>query len=88
MNRGDFDTVFGELTVPELRDREPVALGFPDRSAAEFRASIEELDAMVASVRTWNSAVCWLSPNWVVARFEREAVGLDGETVRMDPSLS
>ena len=36
-------------------------------------------DAMVASVRTWNSAVCWISPAWVVARFERESVGLDGE---------
>ena len=35
---------------------------FRDRSAAEFRASLEELDAMVTSARTWNSAMCWLSP--------------------------
>ena len=34
---------------------------------------------MVASARTWDSAVCWLSPTVVVSRFEREAVGHDGE---------
>jgi len=34
---------------------------------------------MVASVRVWYSAVCWLSPAWVVLRSEREAVGHDDE---------
>ncbi len=34
---------------------------------------------MVASVRVWNSAVCWLSPTSLVARYEREAIGQDGE---------
>ncbi len=34
---------------------------------------------MVASSRTWISAACWVSPFWIVTRFEREAVGRDGE---------
>ena len=34
---------------------------------------------MVASARMWYSAVRWLSPTWSVVRFEREAVGPDGE---------
>jgi hypothetical protein len=34
---------------------------------------------MVASVRVWSAAVCWLSPTWVVDRLERTAVGRDGE---------
>ena len=34
---------------------------------------------MVASARSWYSAVCWLSPTWFVGRYEREAVGRDGE---------
>jgi hypothetical protein len=79
INRADFDRVFDELIVPELRIENRSRPAFPDRSAAELRASVEELDAMVASVRTWNSAVCWLSPTWYVARHEREAVGHDGE---------
>jgi limonene-1,2-epoxide hydrolase len=52
---------------------------FPDRSAAELRASFEELNAMVASTRSWNSAECWLDSNCGVVRYERQAVGLDGE---------
>ena len=34
---------------------------------------------MVASARAWYSAMCWLSPTCGVGRFEREAVGQDGE---------
>src|SRR4029450_7326737 len=37
---------------------------------------------MVASVREWHSAICWLSPTWSVFRHEREAVGEDGEQYR------
>ncbi len=34
---------------------------------------------MIAAVRTWLSAVCWVSPAWSVTRLEREAVGAEGE---------
>ena len=34
---------------------------------------------MVASARSWDSGICWLSPIWTVVRHEREAVGRDGE---------
>ena len=34
---------------------------------------------MVVSARGWCSAICWVSPNYGVARCEREAVGEDGE---------
>ena len=34
---------------------------------------------MVAHTRTWNSAVCWLSPTCSVVRQQREAEGQDGE---------
>jgi hypothetical protein len=79
MNRGDFDTVFGELTTSDMRVENRSRSVFPDRSAAELRASLEELNVMVASSRNWTSAACWLSPSCVVARQQREAVGLDGE---------
>jgi class 3 adenylate cyclase len=79
VNRGELDKVLGELSVPELRFENRSRSIFPDRSAAELRASVKELAAMVALVRTWYSAVSWLSRNWFVARQEREAVGLDGE---------
>jgi hypothetical protein len=52
---------------------------FGDLSAAELRAAFEQLHAMVASVRSWNSAECWLDSMCGVVRHEREAVGLDGE---------
>ena len=68
-----------DLLSPDLRVENRSRSAFPDRSAAELRASFEELSDMVASFRAWNSAVSWLSPRWSVARHEREAVGLDGE---------
>ncbi len=34
---------------------------------------------MVTSARTFNSAMCWLSPATAISRFEREAIGRDGE---------
>ncbi|MDT5339266.1 MAG: hypothetical protein QOD90_4771, partial [Mycobacterium sp.] len=79
LNRGDFDTVFGELTAPDFRVTSRSRSVFGDRSAGEYRASQEQLAAMVASVRTWISAVEWLSPECLVIRIEREAAGLDGE---------
>ena len=79
LNRGDFDRLFGELSAPDMRVENRSRSVFADRSAAELRASIEELNAMVASARTWHSAMRWLSPTWCVARNEREAVGQDGE---------
>jgi ketosteroid isomerase-like protein len=79
LNRGDFDRLFGELTHPEMRVVNRSSSAFPDRSAGELRASFEELNAMVASTRSWNSAECWLDSTCGVVRYERQAVGLDGE---------
>jgi hypothetical protein len=78
-NRGEFDRVFGELTAPEMRVINRSSGVFPDRTAAQLIASIEELNAMVEAVRMWNSVECWMSPRCVVARHERQAVGHDGE---------
>uniref|UniRef100_UPI001C3F3BD5 YybH family protein n=1 Tax=Mycobacterium neglectum TaxID=242737 RepID=UPI001C3F3BD5 len=78
-NNGDFDRVFGELSHPDLRTGNRSRSGFPDRTAAELRASFDGLNAMVASARIWNSVEHWLSPAVVVGRQEREAVGPDGE---------
>lgn len=79
-NQGNFDRVFGDLSTPDLRLENRSRSGFPDRSVAEFRASMDELNGMIgAAVRSWNSAISWLSPNWSVARLEREAVGAGGE---------
>ncbi len=79
MNERDFDRFFGELSTPDMRLENRSRSVFPDRSIAEFRASVEDLHAMVSSMRTWNSAMAWVSPAWAVVRQEREAVGLDGE---------
>ena len=67
-NRSDFDWIFGELTSPEVRFENRSRSVFPDRSAAQFRESVEALDAMVASSRTWHAVMSWLSPVWVVVR--------------------
>jgi class 3 adenylate cyclase len=79
LNQGDFDRLFGELTDPAMRVENRSSSAFGNRSAAELRVTFEELSAMVASVRSWHSATYWLSPSMFVARFEREAVGQDGE---------
>jgi hypothetical protein len=34
---------------------------------------------MVASLRSWDAAECWLDPTCAVIRHEREAAGADGE---------
>ena len=79
VNRGDFDRLFGELSTPAMRIDNHSRSAFPDRSASDLRASFEELNAMIASARTWQSAMCWVSPAWSVTRLEREAVGPGGE---------
>ncbi|OBG34540.1 adenylate cyclase [Mycobacterium alsense] len=78
-NKGDLDHVFGELSAPGMRLENRSRAVFPDLSVAEFRTSVEKLNEMVASVRMWHSAVCWVSPTCGVVRQEREAVGRDGE---------
>jgi len=78
-NQGDLDRLFGELTAAGFRVENHTRSGFPNRSAADFRASLDDLINMMESVRTWSSAICWLSPTWSVARQEREAVGQGGE---------
>ena len=79
LNRGDLDRVFGELTDPDMRFEIRSSSAFPDRTAAELRASLEELNTWVASTQAWHSAMRWLSPNCCVSRNERTAVGRDGE---------
>ena len=78
-NEGDFDKLFGELTAPDMRYEIRSSSAFPDRTAAELRASLEELKTWVASWGSWHSAMCWLSPTCCVSRNERTAVGHDGE---------
>ncbi|MFI5506969.1 nuclear transport factor 2 family protein [Mycobacterium sp. NPDC051804] len=79
LNQGDYDRLFRELAAPDVRleNRSTSALG--SQSIPELRSSLQELDAMVASRQSWHSALHWLSPHWVIVRFEREAVGFDGE---------
>jgi hypothetical protein len=79
LNRGDLDRLFGELTSSEMCVENRSSSVFPHLSAAELRATFEELNAMVTSARTWLSAVCWVSPACSVTRFNRQAVGRDGE---------
>ncbi len=81
-NRGDFDRMLEELTTPGMRFENRSQSVFPDRSIAEFRASIEELSSMVTRARQWHSVICWLSPTCCVTRSEREALGRDGEQYR------
>jgi class 3 adenylate cyclase/ketosteroid isomerase-like protein len=79
INRGDLDHAFGDFTTPDAYIENRSRSVFGDRTIGEFRTSVEELNAMVTSVTAWNSAICWLSPTWLVVRSEREAVGPDGE---------
>lgn len=79
INQGDFERLFGELSSPDLRVENRSLVAFPDRSASDLRESFGHLDEMTASMRTWLSAVCWVSPAWSVSRLEREALGPDGE---------
>ena len=78
-NQGNLDRMFGDLSAPDFHIENRSRSGFPDRSITEFRASMDELNNMVASVRTWISVICWLAPTLCVARLEREAIGLGAE---------
>jgi len=75
----DLGRVFTELFTPNVCLENFSRSVLVDVSAEEYRTSLEELNAVVASARTWNPAVCWLSPAWSVVRYHREAVGQDGE---------
>jgi len=79
LNRRDFDRAFSELTKADARVENRSSSPFPDRSAAELRATFEDPYGMVKSARSWNSAECWLSSTCGVTRHEREAVGNAGE---------
>ncbi|WP_099039589.1 AAA family ATPase [Mycobacterium neglectum] len=79
IDQNDFDRLFGELMSPGLRIKTRSRRAFPERSAHELRAGFEELNTLIASKRTWNSAVAWLTPSCSVIRLEREAAGRDGE---------
>ncbi len=79
LNRGDYDQVFDDLVSPEMHVENRSRSAFGDRSTSDLRTSWGELDRMISSSRTWQSAVCWLSPQWSVSRLEREGVGHDGE---------
>ncbi|OBF37677.1 hypothetical protein A5724_10910 [Mycobacterium sp. ACS1612] len=79
LNRGEFDRLTGELATPDAWLENRSGSAFTDGSVAEVCASLAQLNEMMASVRTWNSAVCALSPTCFVSRQEREAVGEDGE---------
>ncbi len=82
LSNGDFDQAFGDLSTPDLRIVNRSHALFPDRSAADLRASFEELSAMVSSSRSWVAALRWVSPSVLVIRLEREATGHDGEGYR------
>ena len=79
MNRGDFDTMFNELSHPDLSFENRSRSVFPDRSAEELRANFKGLYAMLPSVRSWFSALRWVSPTTYVGRLEREGVGQGDE---------
>jgi ketosteroid isomerase-like protein len=79
LNEGDVDRLFGELYTPDVHIENRSRTFYADRSIAEIRGSTNELAAMVALSRTWQSAVQWISPTWCVCRPEREAIGHDGE---------
>lgn len=74
-----YDGRFDELTSPDLCVENRSRSAFPNRSAAEYRVTLEELTAMVASTRGLSSVMRWLSPTCVVARCDRDGVGHDGE---------
>ena len=80
LNRGDLDRAFDELMAPGALGENRSRTAFPDPSVSDPATSFGDLNAMVVSTRTWPSALCSLSPNWLVSRLEREAVGRDGET--------
>jgi hypothetical protein len=53
LNRGDFGTLFGELTTADMRVENRSRSFFPDRGAAELRGSLEEL-GVISTLRPRN----------------------------------
>jgi hypothetical protein len=78
LNRHGHVKQLSEIFASDVWAEDRSRAGFPNRCAAELRTSWELFDAM-ASLWMWASAVCWLSPNWIVTRCQREAVAKDGE---------
>src|SRR4051794_29196996 len=68
LKHADFDRLFGELTSPVMRVENRSRSLFGDLAAAELRAAFEQLHAMVASIRSWNSVECWLDSMCGVVR--------------------
>ncbi len=65
LNQGDFDLVFGELTAPSMRVENRSLSLFGDRSAAELRATFEDLNDTVTSVRALVRCRCvGCRPSW------------------------
>jgi hypothetical protein len=79
LNTNDFDLLLNELCTSDMRVENRTRSAFPDRSITDLRATFGQLNSMVTSMRTWLSAVCWVSPECVVVRFERDAVGNSDE---------
>ena len=78
MNRGDFDTMFNELSSPGFRFEnrgDPLPGSFGTRTSGQFRGSY----ARLASVRSWFSSLYWVAPTTSIGRLEREGFGHDGE---------
>ena len=79
LNRGEFDRLFNQLSCPDVHIQNRSRFGFPDRSAAELRTSLEDLNTMLDPLRAWFSSVRFVSPTLFVVRMEREGVGGGGE---------
>ncbi|MGV0851535.1 ATP-binding protein [Mycolicibacterium phlei] len=79
LNRGEYSRVFETLVHPDLLIENRSSGVFPNRSMSELQTTYEQLSGMVATLRSWNSAVCWVSPQCCVGRYERRALGRGGE---------
>ena len=79
----DFETAYRELDRRYYAD-EGAALADQGRLLTDCnqRDLDPDLVSMVRSARCWHSALYWRSPHWVLARAEREAVGMDAERYR------
>lgn len=84
MAHSEFDRLVGELSVPELRVESRSSRAFPDRTGADLRDSLVELNTFVASKKAWMSVVQWLSPTVTVSRLEREAVAPTAKRYNLD----
>lgn len=79
VSRGDYTKAFGELIEPNAGFENRSRSAFPDPLVSDRKESYEDLSNMVAATRSWPSVIHWLSPTLAIGRFEREAIGRDGE---------